>query len=379
MSEQILKVFNITPHALVAPKQTKHLIKDAQEAVLWPVFLDKIKKRIIPQSLIDKKETDRQEFDVLGALLTALKGHDINKLYQSLVDKEYWTQEILQLMKKLISSRRLVHQIEINKPLEDIYQSEEDFVPNSLNDKVCGTICSSSLDHNFRPNKCIPSDHDITKFPAWFLATRPEKIGNTVSDWKDLLTNLLGHSIRVDYFDSYIMKRDVNDPTSKYHNFHEILSLIGRLNVQRRAEVNLHVKQSSGQILQGGSYVPRYNLQPKKINKFISYLERHKTGFTGIKSITLNCWLNEVHDRELLTDLGGCRLGIGAQEGIETGFQVLSKEYSESERLKYKSKTNFKKSPAKFFYGMKTGAPYGPTSHVLWPNGNLLGTNINKI
>ena len=37
-------------------------------------FLDKIKKRIIPQSLIDKKETDRHEFDVLGALLTALKG-----------------------------------------------------------------------------------------------------------------------------------------------------------------------------------------------------------------------------------------------------------------------------------------------------------------
>ena len=371
MSDQILKVFNITPHALVAPKQTKDSIKESKEAVLWPLFLDKIKKRIIPQSLIDKKETDRQEFDVLGALLTALKGHDNNKLYQSLVDKEYWTQEILQLMKKLISSRRLVHQIEINKPLEDIYQSEEDFVPNSLNDKVCGTICSSSLDHNFRPNKCIPSDHNITKFPAWFSATRPEKTGNTVSDWKDLLTNLLGHSIRVDYFDSYIMKKDVNDPTkSKYHNFHEILSLIGRLNNQGAAEVNLHVKQSSGRV---------YNLWPAEINKFISYLERRKTSFTRIKSITLNCWHTEVHDRELLTDLGGCRLGIGAQEGIETGFQVLSKEYSESERLKYKSKTNFKNSPAKFFYGTKSKRPYGPKSHKLWPNGKRLQTSINKI
>ena len=373
MSEQILKVFNITPHALVAPKQTKDFIRDAQEAVLWPLFLDKIKKRIIPQSLIDKKETDRQEFDVLGALLTALKGHDNNKLYQSLVDKEYWTQEILQLMKKLISSRRLVHQIEINKSLQDIYQSEEDFVPNSLDKKVCGTICSSYLDSNFRPNKCIPSDHDIKNFPAWFSATRPEKTGNTVSDWKDLLTNLLGYSIRVDYFDSYIMKKDVNDPTkSKYHNFHEILSLIGRLNNQGAAEVNLHVKQSSGGMKLGSSYVPKHNLTPTKINKFISYLELHKTSFIRIKSITLNCWHNEVHDRELLTDLGGCRLGIGAQEGIETGFQVLAKEYSESERLKYKSKTNIKNSPAKFFYGNNTGAPYGPTSHKLWPNGNLL-------
>ena len=166
MSEQLLKVFNITPHALESPKAASgDIIGSTTEAATWPIFFEKIRKRVLPR-------VNDLEFDKVGALLVALKS-DNEKLWSQFVEDGTWDQSTRKLMKKLQRGRRLVSAIEINKSFEEIL--ERDFVQPNLEDRLCGTICSSSLEEDARPpeEKLVIRGNDLTSFPNWFFSSEP--------------------------------------------------------------------------------------------------------------------------------------------------------------------------------------------------------------
>ena len=346
MSDQLLKFFNITPHAffgLEASKQSEafgqisefaQLIKEKREN-----FISRLKDNILPQ------KTASQSHDI-GAVICGIKDEDLLlKFLDFLLQSEKLPRKEYKLLIYLKTKGRIVYNLNLDFEPKELVENEDFFIDEKLSSILCGTVCSANLEERYRPKKSFDNSIKSNAYPSWWRGEKLDK--EKLQDeefWAAQLSNLFGFARKIDYFDNFycvkLLKYEYVGPFCKskrpvfdgdYKNSINMIKLFGLMRDNADTEFTIHKQRFSNQ---------KPNITQKQVDELKSYFSYNKKLLKGIKKISLKQW-NKVHDRNLCGNLGGIRLGLGFKDQKETGVDLLDWEFCNNQRTKYHGSGNY--------------------------------------
>ncbi|MDC3284690.1 hypothetical protein OAV01_05395 [Opitutales bacterium] len=301
MSDQILKLFNITPHVFLSEKDRAGRSIDTD--TLNEIWHNEIINNVYPDPRVPKSHD-------VGGVLLSIPDSDMQRFIKFLMEKGLLDMSVVKFLKNLQYTRRLCPSLKLNLSNEELMISEKLLLNGASETEICGSVCSTRILKSDRPSRCMDSS-DILSAPPWWRGPKEEPEVIFTEDFiKDKLSNLLGFAKTYELFDNFLLgKLKVDDKhNDQYSDIIKIFQRIG-CKIKGQALITIHVQKVSN----GKPTVTNAN-----INDLKHYLNSHRNLLKKISKISVKQW-NFTHDRHVCTDLGGFSTGFGTKNPEFTG------------------------------------------------------------
>lgn len=298
MSNDVLKIFNITPQSLSFETLNE-----------WG-----------PEQLIDeisKSSGVMQNLrsEPIGALLTvpafSTREDSIN-YFTKATSIGLFNSRFRKLLTLLQRNKRLIPAITDISSNCNFQSNEVDFIKNQKCKELTGTIGTNEIPSKERPACFNLNTSNLSNDPpAWWYLGKDGVVPKKMEEYRDRLKNFLKYSSELHLIDPYFdlgAKRD-----KSYQKFFLLLDEMGTHD--RKIDLIIHVSPSKLSNLKKNGRGDRI-LEREYIMDMKSYFRKYsfQKRLSGIRQIVLLSWEKIDHERHLISNFGGVNLGLGPQE-----------------------------------------------------------------